>query len=119
MLYGAIAAVGFTIKLDLLQARIRGHACLAICLSQFKHCQIERVKSRQGDELELVAHQTQLLLKLCDGVFGQLLPDSVPKFRTRSYPHKGHKPGPERWPDPILLSPRRNLRRSVLRSGKD
>src|SRR5215471_13763557 len=60
-------------ELGVLQPHVGGHTLFAVPASQFEHRVVQRVESGQRDELELVAHLTQLALELLDGAVVQVL----------------------------------------------
>src|SRR5262245_29018315 len=62
-------------ELGLLQLHVGRHVLRGVAARQVEHAVVERVESRQGDELELVAHGAELALELGDGgVVEVLLP---------------------------------------------
>src|SRR5690349_12550635 len=73
MLHRAIIAVRFALKLGRLKLRVGAHARLAILARELKHREVERMETRQRDELKLVAHQSQLFLKLRNRALVELL----------------------------------------------
>src|SRR5277367_7146566 len=50
-----------------LQAAVGGHAVLPVIARQLKHGKIQRVESRERDELEFVTHSAEFTLEFRDG----------------------------------------------------
>src|SRR5690349_6102648 len=81
MLHRAIIAVSLALKLRRLKLRISAHARLAILARKLKHREVERVETGERDELKLVAHQSELFLKLRNRALVELL---LPVERRRA-----------------------------------
>jgi hypothetical protein len=60
-------------ELRLLQAAVGGHPLLGVLARQVEHGEVEGVEAGQSDELELVAHRSQLALELGDGGVVEIL----------------------------------------------
>ena len=57
------AVILFKVKLLVLEPGVGQHALVPVVLGQVEHGGVQCVKSGQGDELELVAHVTELVLE--------------------------------------------------------
>src|ERR1700722_16349275 len=66
MLRGGVAEFLLAGELFFLQTAVGGHAVLFVIARQLEHGKIDRVESRQGDELELVAHRAEFALEFRD-----------------------------------------------------
>ena len=73
MLHGFIANLLFAEEFLLLQSRVSGHAGLFVAAREFKHGEVEGVKSCQSNELELVSHGPEFVLETGDGGVIQFL----------------------------------------------
>ena len=73
MLYRLVSVLALLAKLILLYLGIRRHAAFLVASRQLEHAQIQRVETRQRDELEFVSHRGELCLETCDGGIVQLL----------------------------------------------
>ena len=75
--FALVAGGGEAVRLGsefrLLHLGIGAHAAIAIPAGQLEHRQVERVETRQRDELELVAHRSELALELLDRVRIEIL----------------------------------------------
>src|SRR6266850_1935544 len=69
---GRGVAVRLGRELGLLQLRVGCHPALAIAARQLEHSIVERVEPREGYELELVPHDSELSLERCNRVGVQL-----------------------------------------------
>ena len=72
MLDRFIAIARLQIELVLLEARIGCHAFQIVFMSQFEHAGVEGVETSQGDKLEFIAHFSQLLLEVQNGLVIQV-----------------------------------------------
>src|SRR3989442_10364697 len=73
LVLGGRVTILFQRKLSFLQIGVGGHTMITITKSQFKHARVESVEAGQGYKLELVAHLTEFLLEIRNGLAIQLL----------------------------------------------
>src|ERR1700732_4204268 len=73
VLHRLVSVLLLTGKFLLLQSRVSGHSGFLVMSRQLKHAQVQGMEARQGHELILVSHASQLRLKARNRFFVELL----------------------------------------------